>query len=173
MSNTWMTLNPSTTNDLSSMLKDWVQHWSHSITVRNIERGSYQVFVYASMDWNDPNRKAFSVSVNGQPLGDWTPGEAGSWAKIGPWSGSVDSGSLLITTEGMANLAGIEIHKASEINADINGDGNVNIFDLGILATHYGKTINSTSTAQEKASDVNADGVVNVFDLGLVIQRYS
>ena len=42
-------------------------------------------------------------------------------------------------------------------NADINGDGVVNILDLVFVAARFG-------TAAE-AADVNGDGVVNIFDL--------
>lgn len=57
-------------------------------------------------------------------------------------------------------------------SADINGDGRVNVFDLGILAAYYGKNITDVSSALERASDINQDGAVNVFDLGILISQY-
>ncbi len=49
----------------------------------------------------------------------------------------------------------------SQLNADVNGDGSVNILDLVSVAAKLGQT--GTSSA-----DVNADGVVNIRDLVLV-----
>ena len=51
---------------------------------------------------------------------------------------------------------------ASErIAADVNGDGMVNIIDLTIVASNFGKR-------GENAANVNSDGVVNIQDLTLV-----
>ncbi|NTV30870.1 hypothetical protein HGA91_02730 [candidate division WWE3 bacterium] len=57
-------------------------------------------------------------------------------------------------------------------DADINNDGAVNVFDLGLLAAHYGQIVNSTSDATTKACDINADGTINIFDLGILIGKY-
>ena len=47
------------------------------------------------------------------------------------------------------------------LNADVNGDGSVDLQDLAIVQSHLGQT------GQNKA-DVNGDGVVDVVDLALV-----
>ena len=54
-----------------------------------------------------------------------------------------------------------EITEPPELTADINGDGVVNIQDLVLVASNFGKT-------GENAADVNTDGVVNIADLVLV-----
>ena len=54
-----------------------------------------------------------------------------------------------------------EITEPPELTADINGDGVVNIQDLVLVASNFGKT-------GENAADVNIDGVVNISDLVLV-----
>ncbi len=48
---------------------------------------------------------------------------------------------------------------------DINSDGKVNIFDLSILLSNWGKT-----TAN---CDLNKDGTVNVFDLSVLLSRWT
>ncbi|NTV30869.1 hypothetical protein HGA91_02725 [candidate division WWE3 bacterium] len=58
-------------------------------------------------------------------------------------------------------------------SADLNIDGRVDVFDLGILAAHYGQTIVSSSDTPTYRSDVNGDNTINVFDLGLLIGQYS
>jgi len=52
-------------------------------------------------------------------------------------------------------------------NGDINGDAHVNISDLAILATNWGKT--SMSYAQ---GDLNGDGKVNISDLSVLANYY-
>ena len=56
--------------------------------------------------------------------------------------------------------------------SDINHDSHVDIFDLGILAAHYGETITSSSAAIVKACDLNSNGRVDVFDVGLMMRDY-
>ena len=48
-----------------------------------------------------------------------------------------------------------------KIVADVNNDGIVNIIDLTLVASNFGKT-------GQNAADVNSDGVVNIVDLTLV-----
>ena len=65
--------------------------------------------------------------------------------------------SLLLLTSITAHAANIE--------GDVNGDGIVNILDLVLVASHFGKNIDA---AQVPNPDVNGDGTANVFDLVLV-----
>ena len=53
----------------------------------------------------------------------------------------------------------------SQNHADVNRDGNVNITDLVLVASNFGKTIKGTV---RRNPDVNRDGIVNVVDLLLV-----
>ncbi|MCG9132006.1 PD40 domain-containing protein [Candidatus Poribacteria bacterium] len=50
-------------------------------------------------------------------------------------------------------------------SVDVNGDGVVNILDLTLVASNFGKQ-------GENASDVNGDGVVNILDLTLVAAAF-
>jgi len=52
-------------------------------------------------------------------------------------------------------------------SGDVNGDGHVNVTDLSILATNYGKT--AMTRAQ---GDLNGDGVVNVYDLSILAANW-
>ncbi|MHA0856135.1 sialidase domain-containing protein [Paenibacillus sp. CMAA1364] len=51
------------------------------------------------------------------------------------------------------------------IPGDINMDGKVSIGDLGIVAAHYGKDVNSSDWEQVKKADVNKDGKIDIVDL--------
>ena len=58
----------------------------------------------------------------------------------------------------------------SRNNADVNSDGRVDVIDLVLVASNFGKTINSSAHPNP---DVNRDGVVNVADLVLVASLLS
>lgn len=47
---------------------------------------------------------------------------------------------------------------------DVNGDGTVNVFDLSVLLSNWGK---NTATC-----DLNHDGAVNVFDLSILLSKW-
>ena len=50
---------------------------------------------------------------------------------------------------------------------DVNGDGKVDIVDIGVIIDNYGKT-----PVVNKAADINNDGVVDIIDIGLTIDNY-
>ena len=81
------------------------------------------------------------------------------------FSGNFQTDSRLIFTVGTGALAGYsgsaltaEIPVTAGPEADANNDGVVDIQDLVLVASNYGKT-------GQNAADVNGDGVVNVADL--------
>ena len=50
---------------------------------------------------------------------------------------------------------------------DVNGDGVVNIVDIGIIIDFFG-----TSPPEDARADLNKDNVVNIVDIGIVIDNY-
>ena len=58
-----------------------------------------------------------------------------------------------------------EITEPPQLPADVNKDGIVNIIDLTLVASNFGKT-------RPNAADVNGDGVVNIIDLTLVAAAF-
>ena len=73
------------------------------------------------------------------------------------------SDALLVNSAGESFTPKLEDGQitAPTLNADINGDGSVNIQDLVLVASNLGQT-------GENAADANGDGVVNIIDLVLV-----
>jgi formylglycine-generating enzyme required for sulfatase activity len=65
------------------------------------------------------------------------------------------------------NQAAIDAN-TTRIPGDANGDGMVDVGDLGILAANYGKT----SGATWAQGDFNGDGAVDVGDLGILAANY-
>lgn len=60
-----------------------------------------------------------------------------------------------------------EAYPTTTPNPDINGDGQVNILDLVLVANNFGENV-SVGTPE----DVNSDGVINILDLVLVSQSF-
>ena len=58
-----------------------------------------------------------------------------------------------------------EITEPSHLPEDVNEDGVVNILDLTLVASNFGKT-------GENVADVNDDGIVNILDLALVAAAF-
>ncbi len=63
------------------------------------------------------------------------------------------------------SIANAEITKPLRLPEDVNKDGIVNIIDLTLVATNFGKT-------GENVADVNGDGGVNIIDLTLVAAAF-
>lgn len=53
-------------------------------------------------------------------------------------------------------------------SGDVNGDGVINIVDIGIIIDSYGASPQKNSRA-----DLNGDGVINIIDIGIVIDNYN
>jgi len=109
----------------------------------------------------------------------WSSTNATSCTASGGWSGSkATSGtqsvsptattSYTLTCAGAGgsanNAASVIVNPVSGKTGDINGDGQVNIFDLSILLTNYGGTTASC--------DLNHDGAVNILDLSILLTNY-
>ena len=74
----------------------------------------------------------------------------GSTLASGSWDGTVLLWELAPTPP-----------ESKQIAADVNKDGIVNIIDLTLVASNFGKT-------GQNSADVNGDGIVNIIDLTLV-----
>jgi RHS repeat-associated protein len=110
--NEWISWNPSTDTNRATMLSCWVQHWEHQLAMTSVPSGDYDVYLYVQQDWDDPDSQPFTLTVEGTSAGGWTPGAAGSWAKLGPFRRTIADGSINVTSNGMANIAGFEVWAA-------------------------------------------------------------
>ena len=89
-------------------------------------------------------------------------GRAQSTLTLGP---NLEKNTVEVSADGIEGL--VTFHAISDtesppITADVNGDGNVNILDLVLVAYDLG------NTGTNLAADVSGDGVVNILDLVLV-----
>ena len=65
-----------------------------------------------------------------------------------------------------------ELALLSVTAGDVNGDGEVDIFDANLIVGYYNGTANLTEE-QLAAADVNSDGEVDIFDANLVVGYYN
>ncbi|MCA9904946.1 MAG: hypothetical protein KC547_13910, partial [Anaerolineae bacterium] len=109
--NPWTPLLPETDAARTTMIQCYVQHWAHNLVMSDVPNGSYDVYAYVWLDWQDPNPQAFNVTLEGQAVqtGIVMSG-SGQWQRLGPWHVTVTDGTLdLITDGGLPNLSGIEV----------------------------------------------------------------
>ena len=69
----------------------------------------------------------------------------------------------------MASVIGAQLTPSttpSLKSGDANGDGQVNILDFNLVASHFGQTGSSIS------GDVNRDGKVNILDFNIVVSHF-
>ncbi len=80
-------------------------------------------------------------------------------------------GRGLVVLSGILVFAGIGyliLHNShAATNADINGDGKVDVLDLSVLASNYGQSGKTFSQG-----DITGDGIVNVFDFSLLASNW-
>jgi hypothetical protein len=72
--------------------------------------------------------------------------------------------SLVMTSEGT------NINTDTLLEGDANNDNMVNIFDFGILAGSFNKSVGNPEF--DARADFNDDGIVNIFDFGLLAENF-
>jgi hypothetical protein len=110
--NQWLTLSPAATGSTAQMLTCWREHWAHNMVMSSVPNGSYRVFLYALQSWNNPaGNQAYTISIEGISVANYTPGTTGGvWSKLGPYSVTVNDGTLNLTTSGgNPIIAGLEV----------------------------------------------------------------
>jgi len=115
--NPWQPLDPATDPERTQMIQCQVQHWAHNLVMNDVPTDIYAVYLYAWLDWADPNPQPFSVQIEGQTVQSGiTMSGLGSWRKLGPWIVAVSDGSLNLTTSGgLAGLSGFEVWRVNEL----------------------------------------------------------
>lgn len=59
-------------------------------------------------------------------------------------------------------------HVSAAILGDVNGDGRVNIIDIGVVIDNYGK-----SPLINLNADINKDSIVDILDIGVIIDNFA
>ena len=73
---------------------------------------------------------------------------------------------LVHDAEFTANLGDANYVVNHEICPDVNGDGIVDLLDMGVLSAHWGET--PASPNWDPKCDLNGDGIVDILDTGVL-----
>lgn len=172
-----VTLNPAVSNmSKASMIRSSVWGNNGALTAQlPLTNGTYQVVIY---NWEDTTAQTIGVQLEGSNVAsNINTGSVGSWRALGPYTVTVNDGTLNIGfTGGDANFSGLEIWKTGSTQTgnrgDFNNDGRVDVFDIGMFAANYEVRVESNSPASLKAMDLKQDGLIDVFDLGILTTLY-
>jgi lysophospholipase L1-like esterase len=110
-SNPWITPSPATDPARVTMLRSFQHHWAISAALAEMPAGAYEVYLYVIQDWNNPSPPLVTFSLEGQVVGTYRAGGAGSWERLGPYPVTVSDGTLNLNASQIFNLSGIEIHR--------------------------------------------------------------
>jgi hypothetical protein len=105
-------LEPATDPERARMIRSSRWGGDFKMTMTQIPKGSYQVFLYV---WEDNDSETFSIRLDDREVvQDFVSGRAGAWKKLGPWPVVIDTGMITLTTQGgAANLSGVEIWRGT------------------------------------------------------------
>jgi hypothetical protein len=169
--NEWLTLSPATDANRATMLKCWVQHWAQALTLQSVPNGTYDTYLYVMQDWDDPSPETFTVVVEGQTGGSWTPGAAGSWTKLGPFRRTISDGTLNVTTGGTANFAGVEVWSVGSAATSTPTSTNTPTSTPTSTATPGGPTSTPTATPVVQPTPPSYDETYEYDTLGNLTKK--
>jgi parallel beta-helix repeat protein len=95
-----------------------------------------------------------------------------SWNSTSTANGSHNLTAVARDAAGNATTStaiSITVNNSSKKTGDLNNDGLVNIIDLSLLLSNYGRT---RSQASVPACDINNDNIVNIFDLSTLLTSF-
>lgn len=113
MANPWMTLQPSASGSLETMLRTWRQNWALTAAFSQAPSDTYQVYVYVVQDWDDPHPPTVTFRLEGQTVGTYLASGSGQWRKLGPYTATVTDGTINLSSSGIVNVAGIEVWRGA------------------------------------------------------------
>jgi lysophospholipase L1-like esterase len=101
-------LNPATDATRAGMIRSCRFGTDIDAQLRSVPAGTYLVYLYV---WEDNDPETFDITVEGQLVqANHSSGAAGHWDRLGPYTRSVNDGTLDINVSGgYANLSGIEV----------------------------------------------------------------
>jgi hypothetical protein len=141
-------------------------------------------FYHLACTWDGTNLKLYINGSQNQSVAQTiTPAPNTSPLYIGQFGASSDFASGVIDDVRLYNRALSATEVTTDMNTavgnpppsptpppppatvtgDLNNDSHVNIFDLSIMLSNYGKT---------GTGDLNNDGLINIFDLSILLSNY-
>ena len=149
----------------------------------------YEILEGDNAHWSDQERTDLVFRANGE-IASFTAVRIDG-VTIDPSRYTVTEGSTIVTLkadyilrlpngehtmeivfdDGLA-IATFTVEKDNLLLGDLNGDGEVDIFDANLVVAYYNGTA-TLNDDQLTAADVNGDGEVDIFDANLIVSYYN
>jgi hypothetical protein len=102
---------PTTDPEMAKMLRCSVYGSQIELALANMPNGNYEVALHV---WEDNKAQVYNIEIEGRPvLTGYNSGDAGTWARLGPWIVTVSDNQLnIVASGGHANLSGLEVRQA-------------------------------------------------------------
>jgi len=135
-------------------------HSSHAVSANRLDNGDYRVVVssLSAKTFSGTEGVIMNVTLsvdNNQVAGDY----------------DVKLFSIVLNTADNVSIMPNDVTATLSLSdvapGDVNGDGTVNVTDVGMVIDHILEHTPAGFIAE--AADVNADGIINVTDVGLII----
>jgi hypothetical protein len=104
---------PTTDANRATMIRSSIYGGSVTLSISAVPAGTYDVWLYV---WEDNAAQVYSISVEGTlAQANINSGNAGVWRKLGPYTRTVNDGTINIAANGgHANLSGVEIWSVNQ-----------------------------------------------------------
>lgn len=83
------------------------------------------------------------------------------------------SNNITITKDYLDKFGLVQVVKSdiegNDVNLDVNGDGNIDILDMSMIAVKY--NVSSTESGWDSKLDINKDNIIDLYDLTLIAQK--
>ena len=147
-------LDPPTDTERARMIRSAV--WGSSLTtvrITGIPTATYEVYLTV---WEDTASATFDIRLDGTVVrSGYQSGNAGRWARLGPWPVSLIDGSLDVSAGPDANLSGIELWQVAA-----GGPGNAPP-TVSLSAPADGASFPAGTTVELAATAADSDGQVS------------
>jgi transcriptional regulator CtsR/regulation of enolase protein 1 (concanavalin A-like superfamily) len=95
-----------------NMLSDFKTGKDLQFTLTQVPNGTYDVYIWT---FEDNNPLTATISLEGQVVGTYTSGLAGSWKRLGPFTATINDGNILVRFQcanDVALVSGLEVWAA-------------------------------------------------------------
>ena len=110
--NSRFSFSPTLDSPHQDMLRDFKMGNDLQFTLTSVPNGTYDVYIWA---FEDTNPLTATISLQGNIVGTYNSGLAGSWKRLGPFTATISGGNIQVRfqcADDIALVSGLEVWKA-------------------------------------------------------------